>query len=120
MKWFLVLVIILSTTVGEVMQSAGMKSHGEITDFRPNALGRIAALLVRNRYIVASMLGMAVSFFAFMALVSISDLSFAVPVTAGSYVLETILAKYALKEQISFKRWASAALVLCGVVLLSL
>ena len=35
------------------------------------------------------------------ALVSIADLSFAVPATAASYVFETILAKYVLKERIS-------------------
>jgi uncharacterized membrane protein len=61
-----------------------------------------------------------ISFFAFLRLVSIADLSFAVPATAASYVFETVLAKYVLKERISGARWAGAWLVACGVALLSL
>ena len=63
---------------------------------------------------------MAVSFFAFMGLLSMADLSFAVPATAITYVLETVLAKYLLKEQVNGLRWAGAALVICGVALVSL
>jgi transporter family protein len=120
MKWLLVAVIVAATTAGEVWQAIAMRRHGEIRDFRPGALGRMLALLARNHYIVASMAAMAVSFFAFMALLSVSDLSFAVPATAASYVTETILAKYLLKENVSWGRWAGASLVAFGVALLSL
>jgi drug/metabolite transporter (DMT)-like permease len=78
------------------------------------------AWLVRNELIIASIACMAVSFFAFMSLLSIADLSFAVPATAASFVFETILARYALKERVSWKRWSGASLVACGVALLSL
>lgn len=120
MKWLLVAIIVAATTVGELWQAIAMKQHGEIRDFRPGAIGRLLALLARNKYIVASFVAMAVSFFAFMALVSVSDLSFAVPATAASYVTETILARYLLKEKVSWGRWAGASLVACGVALLSL
>jgi drug/metabolite transporter (DMT)-like permease len=52
-----------------------------------------------------------------MALVSISDLSFAVPATAGGYVVETLLARFLLAETVSLRRWAGAALVVIGVAL---
>ena len=42
MNWILVAIIVVCTTAGEVLQSAGMKHHGEIHDFR---------LLVRAREI---------------------------------------------------------------------
>jgi drug/metabolite transporter (DMT)-like permease len=103
-----------------VLQSAAMKQHGEIHDFRPGALGRLFGLLVRNRLILTSVAVMAISFFAFIALLSVADLSFAVPATAASYVLETVLAKYLLKEPVTLERWAGATLVACGVALLSL
>jgi drug/metabolite transporter (DMT)-like permease len=119
MKWLLVSVIVLATTAGEVLQAIGMKRHGEIRDFRPGALGRVASALARSRYILGSIAAMAVSFFAFMALISVTELSFAVPATAASYVLETVLAKYLLKEQVGWKRWAGAGLVASGVALLS-
>jgi uncharacterized membrane protein len=54
-----------------------------------------------------------------MALVSVADLSFAVPATAISLVFETILARFALNESVDWKRWTGAALVACGVLLLS-
>jgi uncharacterized membrane protein len=63
---------------------------------------------------------MAISFFAFMALISVADLSFSVPATAASYVIETLLAKAVLKEDVSVRRWAGALLVCAGVALLSL
>ena len=119
MKWLLVAIIVLATTAGEVLQAVGMRRHGEIHDFRPGALGRVASALAKSRYIVASIAAMAVSFFAFMALVSIAELSFAVPVTAASYIFETIFAKYLLKEHIGWKRWTGVLLVACGVTLLA-
>jgi drug/metabolite transporter (DMT)-like permease len=120
MKWLLVAVIAAATTISDVLQSAAMKRHGEVRDFRPGALGRLLAMLARNKLIVASVAAMTVSFFAFIALLSVADLSFAVPATAGSYVLETVLAKYLLKEPVTLGRWAGASLVACGVALLSL
>ena len=120
MKWLLVAIIVAATTVGEVLQAFGMRRHGEIHDFRPGALGKVLGLLARNQYIIASVFMMAVSFFAFMSLLSAADLSFAVPATAATYVFETLLAKYLLKEQVGWVRWTGASLVACGVALLAL
>jgi drug/metabolite transporter (DMT)-like permease len=120
MRWILIAVIVAATTAGEVLQALGMRHHGEIHDFRPNAIGRAVAMLARNRYVIGSMAAMAVSFFAYLGLLTVSELSFAVPATAVTYVLETVLAKYVLKEQVNWLRWAGAALVICGVVLVSL
>ena len=99
MKWTLVTIIVLATTAGEVLQAIGMRQHGEIHDFRPGALGRVASALAQSWHILAAIFAMAVSFFAFMALVSMAELSFAVPVTAASFVLETFFAKYLLKRR---------------------
>lgn len=120
MKWIYIAVIVGATTVGEVMQAAGMRRHGEIRDFRPGAMRRAAAVLSRNRFVLGSIFAMAVSFFAYLGLLTIADLSFAVPATAITYVLETILAKYFLKEHVNWLRWVGASLVICGVALVSL
>jgi drug/metabolite transporter (DMT)-like permease len=119
MKWILVALMVGATTAGEVLQAAGMRRHGEIRDFRPGALGNALALLARNVFVIGSGVCMAVSFFAFMKLLSVTELSFAVPVSAVSYVMETVLARYVLKEQVSGRRWAGALLVIGGVVLVS-
>lgn len=120
MKWLFLVIIVLSTTVGEVLQALGMRRHGEIHDFRPGALGRALAILARNRFVIGAVAAMAVSFFASLGLLAMTDLSFAVPATAVTYVLETILAHYVLKEHVNRMRWAGACLVICGVALVSL
>jgi drug/metabolite transporter (DMT)-like permease len=120
MKWLLIGIMVAATTAGEVMQAMGMRRHGEIRDFRPGAIGRALALLASNRFVIGSMVCMAASFFAFMKLLAATDLSFAVPVSAVTYVLETVLAKYLLKERVNWLRWAGASLVVCGVALVSL
>ena len=119
MKWLLVSIIVGATTVGDVLKAHGMKQHGEIHEFHLGALGRFLGVLARNQIVIASIACMAVSFFAFMARISIADLSFAVPATAVTYVLETILARSVLKEHISWVRWTGASLVACGVALLA-
>ncbi|HEY2013534.1 MAG TPA: EamA family transporter [Bryobacteraceae bacterium] len=120
MRWIWIGIIVAATTVGEVLQAMGMRRHGEIRDFRPGAIGQAMAVLARNRFVIGSVVAMAVSFFAYMGLLTISELSFAVPATAITYVLETVLAKYVLKEQVNGLRWAGASLVICGVALVSL
>jgi drug/metabolite transporter (DMT)-like permease len=120
MRWLLVALMVAATTVGEVLQAAGMRQHGEIHDFRPNAIGRALAAMVRNRFVIGGGIAMAVSFFVFVKLLSITELSFAVPVSAVTYAMETILAKYILKEQVNWLRWVGAGLVVCGVALISL
>jgi len=120
MNWLLVAIIVGATTVKDVLQAMAMKRHGEIHDFRPGAIGRLVRLLAKNRIIIASVVCSGISFFTFLRLVSTADLSFAVPATAASFVFETILAKYLLKERVDPARWMGACLVACGVALLSL
>ena len=120
MRWVLLVVTAMATTAGDVLQSRGMKQHGEIRDFRPGALAGVLRRVARNRYVIAAIACFAVSFFAFLGLLSISPLSFAVPATAATYVVETVFAKYLLKERVTYLRWLGAVLVACGVVLIGL
>jgi drug/metabolite transporter (DMT)-like permease len=120
MKWLLVALIVIPGTVGDLLNTVGMRSNGEVCDFRPCAILRLITSLARSPYLAVGVLAMAVSFFALMALLSTADLSFAVPATASTYVLETALAKYILKEQIGWRRWTGASLVGVGVLLLAM
>lgn len=118
--WLLLSVIIASTVAADLLQSHEMKRHGEVQDFHPSGLGRLLSTLARKKNLIVAVMCMAVSFFAFMALVQVADLSFAVPASAGSLVIETILARLVLKERVDLRRWIGAALVACGVWLLAL
>lgn len=119
MSWMLIVVVVASTVIADLLQTLEMRRHGEIQDFRPVGLGRHIAHFARRKYLLLAILFMAISFFAFMKLVTVADLSFAVPATAASFVVETVLARFILKEQIDRRRWAGACLVACGIALLA-
>lgn len=119
MKWLLVSIVVAATVASDVLQSHEMKQQGEVRDFRPGALGRLFAAVLRGRLLILAICCMAISFFAFLQLLKIADLSFAVPATAATYVVETFLAKVVLKEQVRWQRWTGACLVASGVLLLS-
>ena len=119
MKWVLIVIIVACNATGDLLDAAGMKRHGEICDFGPRALARFIASLVHNRYVIGGVAAMAVAFIAQLSLLSIADLSFAVPASASSYFVETLLAKVLLGEQISRIRWIGAGFVAVGVALLN-
>lgn len=116
MKWILVVVIVFATVASDLLQSHEMKRAGEqsvsVRGFR-----RLAHTIAERRLLILGIAGNAVSFFAFMALVQREPLSFAVPASSASFILETLLAKFVLHERIGARRAAGALIVLAGVVL---
>jgi drug/metabolite transporter (DMT)-like permease len=52
-----------------------------------------------------------------MALFSLADLSFVLPVTAVGYIIAVILGKTFLHETVSARRWAGAVLIAIGAAL---
>jgi drug/metabolite transporter (DMT)-like permease len=119
MRWILVGIIAICNTLGDVLNTAGMKRQGEVEDLSPWTLLNMIKKIVRNPLVLGGFAALAVSFFALLSLLSIATVSFAVPATAVSYLLETLLAKYILGEDVRVRRWAAATLVAIGVVLLS-
>jgi uncharacterized membrane protein len=114
MKWILLSTVVGATVVSDLLQSSQMKREGEVTSG-----ASLGAALVRNRLLILSIACMAVSFFAFMALGQVAELSFAVPASAASVVLETILARMILGEQVNRNRWLGVLCVASGVYLLA-
>lgn len=120
MRWVLVGIIVLGNTLGDVLNTAGMKRQGEVDNFRPHHMLRVIGRIARNPFVLGGIGCLGISFFALLALLSIANVSFAVPATAMSYLLETALAKYILKEDVHWRRWAGATLAAVGVLLISL
>jgi drug/metabolite transporter (DMT)-like permease len=112
MKWVMVFLIAASTVVGDLLNAYAMRRHA--------ATGLPLIALARNRHFLGGILCMAVGFFALLSLLSVADLSFAVPATSASYVAETALAKVFLRENVRRERWLGAALIAAGVGLLAL
>jgi drug/metabolite transporter (DMT)-like permease len=117
--WLLVGGVVGATCVADLLQSFEMKRHGEVRDFSASGLGRLAGALARKKLLLLAVFFLAVSFFCFLRLVAVADLSFAVPATAATFVAETVLARFVLKENVDARRWAGAALVAAGVALLA-
>jgi drug/metabolite transporter (DMT)-like permease len=121
MKWVMVAIIVATTALGDILQSLEMKRFGlKVGELRPGRWGALLRNLARRSPLVFAVFLMAISFFAFMKLLSMADLSFAVPATAASVVLETLLARLLLDESVTPMRWAGAFCVACGVALLAM
>jgi len=118
MKWILVAIIASSNTVGDLLNTAGMKRIGAVEDLSLRSLLQLVLAIARSPMVLGGIAALAIGFFAIMSLLSIATVSFAIPATASGYLVETLLAKYILKEDVRWRRWAASGLVVIGVVLL--
>lgn len=112
MKWSLVFLIVVSTSVCDYLQSSAMKQHGEVKS------AAILPKLFGQWRLALSVVFMALSFFSFTQLLAIADLSFAVPATALTIPAETYMARYVLHETVGLRRWIGALCVAVGVLFL--
>ena len=117
-KWKLVVLTSVCNTLGDVLNTAGMKREPEVERLGLRSLMAMLSRIVRNPLVLTGVAALTVGFFSMVSLLSIANVSFSVPATSISFVLETLLAKYILKEDVGLRRWAAATLVACGVVLL--
>lgn len=118
MRWILVGIIATCNAIGDILNTAGMKRQGTVKSLAPASLAHMIGRIFRNPLVLGGLSALTVSFFALLALLSIANVSFAVPATAVSYLLETLLARYLLREDVGWRRWAAATLVAGGVILL--
>lgn len=121
MTWLMVAIIVAATVLADLLQSFEMKRHAvAVEELHPGRLAGLITRLAQRKFLVLAVFFMAISFFAFMKLLTTADLSFAVPVTAASVVLETVLARWVLNESVTGLRWAGVFCVACGVALLAM
>jgi drug/metabolite transporter (DMT)-like permease len=118
MKWILLSIVVIATALSDLLQSYDLKRAGE-QSMSARGVVRLLRTIAQRRALILSIVCLAFSFFAFMALVQAEPLSFAVPASAASFILETVLAKLVLKEQVGLRRAAGSLLVLGGVLLLA-
>ncbi|HKE04104.1 MAG TPA: bacteriohopanetetrol glucosamine biosynthesis glycosyltransferase HpnI [Blastocatellia bacterium] len=120
MKTFLLLCsLVVGSSLGEILSAKGMRKVGAVS-FRPKALVGAIGRMVRSPYLFVGVACLAVAFFSFISMLSYADLSFVVPLTAVSYITNTLGARFFLKERISKARWKGTLLVTFGVTIISL
>jgi len=121
MKTFLIVMIAAAcAAVGETLLSYGMRSYGAINLSSSEHWLTLVLSVVKNPYVFAGVVFLAIFFFLYLAALSWADLSFVLPLTAVSYLFAVFLAKYFLKEDISWYRWLGTIVIVIGIVLVSL
>ncbi len=113
--------VVLSSTAGEVLTAAAMKSIGDLDEIRARAgmKGAIRAVVTCPLFF-AGVFFLAVAFFALLFALNHLNLSLVAPASASlTLVTNAIAGKIFLKENVDRRRWAAALLVCFGVYLLA-
>ncbi len=119
-KFIYFFLIVVAGTAGELCVSRAMKQTGEVKDFRPVAIVKVIGRALRVKWMWVGVGMMTLAFFSLLAVLSIEEVSFVVPVTALSYVAGALGGKFFLGERLSLRRWTGIILVCIGVTLVFL
>lgn len=101
-------VVVAANVCGNFLLSYGMKRQG--------AEGFLLAALV-NPWVLGGIALLIVWTLSRMALLSMADLSYVLPVTAVGYPLTALMGRIFFDERISPERWLGTALILAGMIL---
>jgi drug/metabolite transporter (DMT)-like permease len=113
--------IVLSSTTGEVLTAAAMKSIGDLDVVRARSgmKGAIRAVVTCPLFFIGVVF-LALSFFSLLFALNHLSLSLVAPASASlTLVTNAVAGKIFLKENVDRRRWAAAVLVCVGVYLLA-
>jgi drug/metabolite transporter (DMT)-like permease len=113
--------IVLTSTAGEVLTAAAMKSIGDLDKIRAHSglKGAIRAVLTCPLFF-AGVSFLALAFFSLLFALNHLNLSLVAPASASlTLVTNAIAAKLFLKENVDRRRWTAAVLVCIGVYFLA-
>lgn len=109
--------VVFAGTGGELCVTRAMKRIGEVHDFRPHSIARVVLRAMKIPWMWLGISLMTLAFFSLLALLSIENVSFVVPVTALSYGAGALGGVVFLGERVSSRRWLGVLLVCLGVTL---
>ena len=112
-------IFVLSGSAGELAVTHGMKKAGAPDHLRIKPVISFLGRAFRNGWFWVGVPLMALSFYLLMVLLSWEPISLVIPVSALSYVVGTLGAKYILKEDVNGVRWAGVLLVCVGVAIVA-
>jgi len=119
--WSTIVIMVLSTTVGDILLARAMKQVGDLGELRrTSGLAAMVKAAMLNLDMLAALFFFAVGFFTLLVSLSWADLSLVVPATASlTFVTNAIAAKLFLGENVDARRWVANILVCIGVALLA-
>ncbi|MGD0098422.1 MAG: EamA family transporter [Terracidiphilus sp.] len=113
--------IVLTSTTGEVLTAAAMKSIGDLDEIRAHSgLGGAIRAVLTCPLFFAGVAFLALAFFSLLMAVNHLPVSLVAPASASlTLVTNAIAAKLFLKENVDRRRWTAAVLVCIGVYFLA-
>jgi drug/metabolite transporter (DMT)-like permease len=114
LKTYLVLLLFLACKAGgNSAMALGMKQVPEKMSMDPTLY--LHAML--NPFVAMGIVALILALLTRMALLSLADLSFVLPVTAVGYVIAVVIGKVFLHETVSPQRWFGTLLIFSGALL---
>ena len=121
MKTYVVLVLAaLCGAIGELFFSYGMRRFGEMDWSNPSRWLDLLLVVPRNPYVLTGVVFASGFFFLYLTALSWVDLSFAMPLTALSFVFAAVMSRFVLGEQVSWHRWVGTIIIVAGVSLVAM
>jgi drug/metabolite transporter (DMT)-like permease len=114
--YFLILLVVIFSPLGNVLLGAGMKEVGPMTF---HTAGEFFAVFARVFTSAAIWLGIAslfAYFISYMLVLSWADYSYVQPATAMGYVIVALLGHFVLHETVTPLRWTGISLIFLGVL----
>lgn len=108
-----------AAAIGQIFIRRGMIEVGSLESYAPIELITYFWHALCNPYVIGGTILNAIFYFAFLAVLSWTDVTVALPMTAIEYGFAAILAVLILKERVPPVRWAGIALVVLGVVFIA-
>lgn len=121
MKNFIALsLLVVFQVLGDVWLSRGVRQMGEVNTLNPSSVLAFGIHALTNPWVVLGILFLIAALLLYLAVLSWLDLSYVMPMTASSYVLNALLAWLILGESISQVKWAGTLTVSIGVLIVGL
>ncbi len=117
----LLIIALVIGCLGHVQLRIGMKAVGEINEFVFSSPGTWLPFffhVITNMHVVLGVFLQAIFFASWLILLSKSELSLLLPLTALEYVIGAVLSHYVLEENISWLRLSGTFVVCLGVALI--
>jgi len=113
--------VVVTSSTGEVLTAAAMKSMGDLDDVRAKSgLGGAIKAVVTSPLFMGGIFFMAVAFFSLLFALNHMNLSLVGPAAASlTLVTNTVGAQLFLHEKVDRRRWTAAVLVCVGVYFLA-
>jgi drug/metabolite transporter (DMT)-like permease len=109
----LLLLTLLLRPFGNLSLAWGMHHFPRLLNWQP--LPYLQALL--NPFVALGIAMLILALLTRMALLSVADLSFVLPLTATGYIISAMLGKLFLGEDVGSNRWLGTCMIFAGVVL---